>query len=94
MDQASKKQLAFKNVFILETKVKTINNEGRNSVDWSGNDKSVGYYLTNGTMQKIHWRKESETAQLKFYDENGKEIKVNTGKSYIAYTTKDSTTFK
>ncbi len=94
MDQAKDQQLSFKNVFVLETTVKTINNEGRNSVDWSGNDKSVGYYLTNGTMMKIHWRKESETAPLKFYDDNGNEIKVNPGKTFIAYTSKNTATFQ
>lgn len=94
IDQANNQQLAFKNVFVLETKVKVFNNEGRNTVDWSGNDDSIGYYLTNGTIQKIHWRKESETAPLKFYDEAGKEIKVNPGKSFIAYTNKDTYTFK
>lgn len=93
IDQANDEQLTFKNIFVLETSIQTINSAGRNSVDWSGNDNSIGYYITNGTIQKIHWRKESEESYLKFYDENGAEIEVNVGKSYITYTSAGSYSF-
>ena len=35
-------------------------------------------------MQKIYWEKEDEYARIKLYDENGVEIKLNTGKTFIA----------
>ena len=59
---------------------------GHKEVDWDGASDSVGYYISNGGVQKIHWSKEekNEQSRLKFYDQNGKEIKINRGKSYIA----------
>lgn len=92
-DQSTGEQLTFKNIFILETDITVFNSAGRNTVDWQGDENSAGYYITNGTIQKIHWEKTSEEDYLKFYDENGKEIEVNKGKSYITYTSPGSYSF-
>ena len=93
-DQNNDEQLVFKNLFILETDIATINSTGRNSVDWKGDENSVGYYVTNGTIKKIHWEKTSESDYLKFYNEDGSELKVNMGKSYITYTSANSYSFE
>ena len=52
--------------------------------------------MSNGGMQKIHWSKEAnnENSYLRFYDESGKEIKVNRGKSYIAVNYKGQSEFQ
>ena len=93
-DQATGEQLTFKNIFVLETDITVFNSAGRNTVDWQGDENSVGYYITNGTIKKIHWEKTSENDYLKFYDENGTEISVNKGKSYITYTSAGSYSFE
>lgn len=95
IDQSSKEQLSFKNLFILETEVTVFNSEGRNTVEWKGSkDNSIGYYITNGTIKQIHWYKASENDYLKFYDLDGNELEVNRGKSYITYTKPNTYSFE
>ena len=43
-----------------------------------------GYYFTGGNYTPVTWSKDSDEAQLKLYDANGKELAVAPGKSYIA----------
>lgn len=86
IDGKTKEQLAFTNVFVLETDISVRDEIGHKNVDWDGDKNSVGYYISNGGIQKIHWWKteNNEWSKLTFTDENGNEIKVNRGKSYIA----------
>ena len=59
-----------------------------NVIDNSGNS---GYYITNGKAIKVTWYKASDTSPTKFYDDStGEEIKLNTGKTYIAIVPSDS----
>ena len=41
------------------------------------------YYFTNGTYEKCTWRRESGDAPAKYYDENGDEIVLNQGKTWV-----------
>lgn len=84
IDAKTNNQLAFNNVFVLETPIQLRSNGVHQNVDCFGGDDSVGYYISNGAIQKIHWKKEDVNARLKFYNEEGKEIKINKGKTYIA----------
>ena len=96
IDGNTGEQLAFTNVFVLETSITVRDEIGHKEVDWDGASDSVGYYISNGGVQKIHWSKEekNEQSRLKFYDQNGKEIKINRGKSYIAVNYADQATFQ
>ena len=64
-------QLAFTNVLVLEAHIKLAENGIHRDVNWHGGN---GYYISNGTMQKITWSKKSESSRLMLYDENGKEL--------------------
>ena len=66
------------------------------NLDWDGGSDSVGYYISNGMIQKVQWAKEpnNERSKLAFYDETGNEIKVNRGKSYIALNYANQATFQ
>lgn len=44
-----------------------------------------GYYITNGKAIPITWTKISATDRTIFYDMQGKEIILNTGKTYIGF---------
>ena len=53
-----------------------------------------GWYITNGQAIKITWDKPCDNEKLdyditRYYDENGDEIKINPGKTYIALVPKD-----
>lgn len=89
MDQRSGEQLSYTNVFVLETEVSSYNGGPLVQIDWKG---GTGYYISNGKSQKITWEKKSESANIKVYAENGKQLKVNPGKSYIGVIDAGSTT--
>ena len=42
-----------------------------------------GYFITNGYARKIYWHKDSRKAQTTYKYEDGTEVKVNDGKTYI-----------
>lgn len=93
MDGVTGEQLSFTNVFLLETSV-TMNADGlHKDVLWKV-ENGKGYYLSNGCMKEIYWSKTSESAPLKFYDENGKELLLNRGKTYIGITNAGRSTFE
>lgn len=81
IDGVTGNQLAFTNVLVLEANIKGAANGIHRDVDWHGGE---GYYISNGAIQKIKWSKADEQSRLTLYDENGKELVMNRGKSYIA----------
>ena len=96
IDGKTGNQLAFTNVFVLETTISVKDDLGHKAVDWDGWEDSMGYYISNGAKQKIHWSKEenNELSRLTFYDESGNEISINRGKSYIAFNYPNQTTYE
>lgn len=90
VDGVAGTQLAFTNVFVLETTITTADYGIHKDVDWHG---GKGYYVSNGAVQEITWSKKNEESSLKFYDANGKELSINRGKSYIAINRKNRTEF-
>lgn len=96
IDGKTGNQLSFTNVFVLETSISVRDEIGHKQLDWDGGMDSVGYYISNGGIQKIHWAKEdnNEWSRLRFYDESGNEISINRGKSYIALNYANQATFE
>ena len=95
VDGRTGNQLSFTNLFILETSISVRDDVGRKELDWAGGEGAKGYYISNGGVQEITWRKEGgeASAPLTFYGLDGEEILVNRGKSYIAVTYPGSETF-
>ena len=87
-------QLEFTNLFILETDIWIDANGTHKDFNWSGSANSIGYYVSNGAVQKIHWMKDGVEEYLRFYDENGEELSINRGKSYIAINYIGQATFE
>ena len=96
IDGVTGETLTFTNVFVLETSISIRDDVGHKKIDWAGSSSSVGYYISNGAMEKIHWSKANndEGEYLRFYKESGEELLINRGKSYIAYTSPGNTSFK
>ncbi len=88
-DYFSGEQTSVKNVFILLAK-KTYFED--NHTPRMILDSGEGYYITNGTYQKINWSKGNSKNGFKFTDANGTEIKVNAGNSWVCIANKS--TFK
>lgn len=93
-DGVTGEQLAFTNVIIMETKVgQDVNGKDR-TIDWTGGKGATAYYISNGAMQQIYWVKDSIESRIIFYDMDGNELAINTGKTYIAINFTGKTTIK
>jgi len=81
--------LTFKNVLLQNCTFHQYDENGYliyNCIDASNRD---GYYITNGKAIPVTWAKTGDTKVTRFFDEDGNEISVNTGKTYIALVPDD-----
>lgn len=78
-------QLSFTNVFILETAVNDMPNgsSGVQEIDVTSDGSKIGYYISNGCIEKITWKKETKQDMFTFYTLDGEELSINVGKTYI-----------
>ena len=82
VDGLTGQQLTFANVIIQNTKRSKRDAKGYlafQTIDSTGD----GYYFTKGRGIHITWKKTSDYSPTKYYDDNGNEIQLNTGKTYI-----------
>lgn len=82
VDSSTGAQLAFKNVIILQTTIKNRPNSKLMDVDLS---KGKGKYVTNGVAIDIAWSKGADNAPIVLTNADGSPLKLNQGKSYIAF---------
>lgn len=82
VDGANKQQLTFTNIIIQNTKWAVRDAKGYLAFQVIDNTGD-GYYFTMGRGIHITWKKASDYSPTKYYDDNGNEIQLNTGKTYI-----------
>lgn len=81
-DGITKEQYAFKNIIVISVKnYTTTEGSGRQALENIGT--GTGYYITNGNYKKIVWQKDSRSGQTIYKYENGEEITVNDGNTFI-----------
>lgn len=83
VDAVTGKQLSFENVIIQITDSQVLDPKDYKSFNMIDSGKP-GYYCTKGKVIPITWSKSDDYSPTKYYDKNGKEIVMNTGKTYIA----------
>lgn len=85
IDYVSKEQYSFKNIIVYNIKnfplVGNQGGSGRQDIENIG--KGEGYYISDGYAIKINWVKDTRKGKTKYYLENGKELKINDGNTYI-----------
>jgi hypothetical protein len=77
--------VAFENIIVLMDSTTYITTPYKSSTTTYLNyslESGSGYLISNGSQVKINWS--TSSGVLKLTDENSNEIKLNTGKSYIA----------
>ena len=88
-DYITGESLYFKNVFVLNTTIRTYPNckDGNNhkEVILTSGD---GYYFVNGTYTPIKWSKGSASNSFKFTLTDGSELTVNPGNSWVCIADK------
>ena len=83
-DYVTKEQYTFKNIITYQVGNYTINdgeNKGRQELENIGS--GTGYFISNGYAVPIKWEKDSRASQTKYYFENGEELIVNDGNTFI-----------
>ena len=83
-DYVTKEQYTFKNIITYQVRNYTINdgeNKGRQELENIGS--GTGYYISDGYAVPIKWEKSSRSSQTKYYFENGEELIVNDGNTFI-----------
>lgn len=76
-------QLCFKNLLIQNCVYSVYDEHGYMIFDCY-NAEGGGYYVTNGKAIPITWKKGDMTSPTRYYDAEGNEITLNTGKTYVA----------
>lgn len=81
-------QLSFKNILIQNCRYVKFDDNGYmmfHSIDFNRD----GYYITDGKCIPITWSKEDELTPTRYYDKDGEEIVLNTGRTYVALVPDD-----
>ncbi|MBQ3307022.1 MAG: DUF3048 domain-containing protein [Bacilli bacterium] len=81
IDRRSNEQLHYKNIIIERVDYEVIDGEGRLNLNTTGT--GTGYIITNGAFLPIRWSKSSRTAKTTYTYENGNEVQVNDGNTFI-----------
>lgn len=81
MDAATDTQLSFTNILIQYCDYSVM--DQYDHLEYAFNAGGRGYYMTGGKAIPVTWRKAGDLAPTKFYDENGNEISLNTGKTMV-----------
>lgn len=86
-DGLTEKQLAFANVIVQNTKWVRLDEKGY--LYFQNYDTTEdGYYFTKGRCIHVTWQKTGDYTPTVYYDDDGNEIRLNTGKTYIAIAQK------
>lgn len=83
IDYNTKEQLHFKNIIVQFVKEWDIDKNDYQTMDLE-DASGEGYYITNGVLSKITWKKNESTKFMRYYDADGKELTINPGKTMIS----------
>lgn len=81
--------MEFTNVILQETKYEQLDQNGYMNFFVKDGNGMGGYYITGGQAIPITWDKQDDIYPTKYYDLDGNEIILNTGKTYIALVASD-----
>lgn len=80
-DAVTGEQLTFKNILVQNTKHEEL---GEGYLAFQCHDTTRdGWYFTNGKGIHVTWEKSSDYGATRYYDDNGNEITMNTGKTMV-----------
>ena len=96
VDAETKEQLSFSNVLIERAYYEVRDAHGYLAFQMHDTTRD-GYFITQGKMIHVTWKKEAigdtqpDYSPTRFFDDNGKEITVNTGRTMVFVIEEDNT---
>lgn len=91
IDLANNQQLSFKNLLIQNTYFEVRDQKGYLAFQCHDTTRD-GWFFTNGKGIHVTWEKTSDYGATRYYDDDGNEIKLNTGKTMVCIV-EDGDTF-
>ena len=82
LDHHTKEQVSVRNIIIV--KITYYSKDNTKYLELVDTGSGEGYFVTNGKMIPITWKKDSRNSQTKYINSNGEEITVNDGRTLIA----------
>lgn len=83
-DKNTGKQFTFKNIITYQVKNTNLNDgEGKGRQDLHNVGEGTGYYISEGYAIPIKWKKEARNKKTIYTLEDGSELKVNDGNTFI-----------
>lgn len=81
LDEETKIHLRADNIIIQQAKHKTLDSAGRREITMVGSGS--GYYVNKGMYVPITWKKKDLYSQTQYYFENGEELILNPGITWV-----------
>lgn len=81
-DAGNGETMSFDNIIIQKCEIHQYDNNGYMIYNCIGLQQE-GFFVTNGRFMPIIWQKIGDTGITRYFDFEGNEIKLNTGKTYI-----------
>ncbi len=88
VDGTTGTQLAFENILVQWTYYEVRDEKGYLAFQMHDNTHD-GMFITEGKMIHVTWVKDSDYGPTKYYDDNGNEITLNTGKTMVCVLRQD-----
>src|SRR6056297_3389958 len=88
IDEYYEEDIEASNIILIKTSKKVLDDVGRLSINTVG--EGEGAYITKGELADITWEKESYNSKTHFYYENGEELVLNPGQTWIEVVTQDT----
>ncbi len=82
-DSVTGQQLSYKNLIIQYVKQRAIDRNDYQTIDFEDASGS-GVYISNGRMIPITWKKNEKTSYMRYFTEDGQELVMNPGKTFIS----------
>ena len=89
IDDQTGEQLTYQNIVVQYVKEWNIDHNGYQTMDLTSSGK--GTFITMGTAIPITWEKQSDDGITKYYTEDGEELLLNPGKTWISIFPNDRT---
>ena len=82
IDLANDQQLSFKNILVQNTYYEVRDQKGYLAFQCHDTTRD-GWFFTNGKGIHVTWKKASDYGATRYYDDDGNEILLNTGKTMV-----------
>lgn len=89
IDELTGQQLQYDNIILEYASYQPYDENGYLNIDTTSGGQ--GKFITRGQAEDISWRKDSEWGVTRYYDGNGQEIQLNTGKTWVCIILNDKT---